>query len=158
MQTKILINMMLRKVNLWIIMLCMIGTKTLAQQADAIVGVWKNGEGTGMVQVYKKGDKYFGKLVWLKVPNDPDGKPRTDINNPEESLKTRPLKGLENLRDFSFKGENKWEGGRIYDPKTGNDYACEMKLIDENTLEVRGFIGVSLFGRTDVWKRQIKKA
>ena len=128
-----------------------------AQNTDAILGVWKSGEGTGMVQIYKKGDKYFGKVVWLKVPNDPDGKPRTDINNPEESLRTRPLKGLENLRDFVFKGENKWEEGRIYDPKTGNDYACDMKLTDENTLEVRGFIGVSIFGRTDVWKRQVKK-
>ena len=69
--------------------MCFVATNTFAQQADAILGVWKNGEGTGMVQVYKKGDKYFGKLVWLKVPNDADGKPRTDINNPEASLKTR---------------------------------------------------------------------
>ncbi len=129
-----------------------------AQNADAILGVWKNGEGTGMVQIYKKGDKYFGKLVWLKVPNDASGKPRTDINHPEEKLRSRPLKGLENLRDFVFKGENKWEEGKIYDPKNGNDYSCELKLIDEKKLEVRGFIGVSLFGRTDVWKRQIKKA
>ena len=68
------------------------------------------------------------------------------------------MKGLENLRDFVFKGENKWAEGRIYDPKSGSDYSCEMKLIDENTLEVRGYIGVSLFGRTDVWKRQIKKS
>ena len=131
--------------------------KVSAQSADAVLGVWKNGEGTGMVQIYKKGDKYFGKLVWLKVPNDANGKPRTDINNPEEKLQSRPLKGLENLREFVFKGENKWEEGNIYDPKTGNDYSCEMKLVDENTLEVRGYIGVSLFGRTDVWKRQVKK-
>ena len=68
------------------------------------------------------------------------------------------MKGLENLRDFVFKGENRWEEGRVYDPKNGNDYSCEMKLIEENTLEVRGFIGVSLFGRTDVLKRQIKKS
>jgi uncharacterized protein (DUF2147 family) len=149
---------MLKKVKLSLIMMCFVASNTFAQQADAVLGVWKNGEGTGMVQVYKKGDKYFGKLVWLKVANDADGKPRTDINNPEENLKTRQLKGLENLRDFTFKGENKWEGGRIYDPKTGSDYSCEMKLIDENTLEVRGYIGVSLFGRTDVWKRQIKKS
>ncbi len=149
---------MLTRVKLSLIILCFVASNTFAQQADAVLGVWKNGEGTGMVQVYKKGDKYFGKLVWLKVPNDPDGKPRTDINNPEENLKTRQLKGLENLRDFTFKGDNKWEGGRIYDPKTGSDYSCEMKLIDENTLEVRGYIGVSLFGRTDVWKRQIKKS
>jgi uncharacterized protein (DUF2147 family) len=149
---------MLKKIKLSLIILCFVASHSFAQQADAVVGVWKNGEGTGMVQIYKKGEKYFGKLVWLKVPNDTDGKPRTDINNPEASLKSRQLKGLENLRDFVFKGENKWEEGRIYDPKTGSDYSCEMKLIDENTLEVRGYIGVSLFGRTDVWKRQIKKS
>lgn len=129
-----------------------------AQNSDAILGVWKNGEGTGMVQIYKNGEKYFGKLVWLKVPNDVQGKPRTDINNPDENLQSRSLKGLENLRDFVFKGENKWEEGKVYDPKNGNDYSCEMNLIEENTLEVRGFIGISLFGRTDVWKRQIKKS
>ena len=111
-----------------------------------------------MVQVYKNSDKYLGKLVWLKVPNDADGKPRTDINNPEANLKNRQLNGLENLRDFTFEGENEREGGRIYDPKTGSDYSCEMKLIDDNTPEVRGFIDVSLFGRTDFWKRQIKKS
>lgn len=129
-----------------------------AQNPDTIIGVWKNGEGTGMVQIYKKGEKYFGKVVWLKIPNDTAGKPRTDINNPDEKLQFRTLKGLENLRNFVFKGDNKWEEGRIYDPKNGTDYSCEMKLIEENTLEVRGFIGVSLFGRTDVWKRQIKKS
>jgi len=133
-------------------------TSREARAADALLGVWKNGEGTGMVQIYKKSDKYYGRIVWLKVPNNPDGTPRTDSNNPDETLRNRPLKGLENLRDFVAKGDNKWADGRIYDPKNGSDYACEMKLVDENTLEVRGFIGVSLFGRTDVWKRQIKKA
>jgi uncharacterized protein (DUF2147 family) len=130
---------------------------SFANNPDAILGVWKNGEGTGLVQIYKKGDKYYGKIVWLKVANNADGTPRTDINNPEEKLKTRPLKGLENLRDFKHSGDKKWEGGQIYDPKTGNDYSCEMTLVDDNTLEVRGFIGISLFGRTDVWKRQVKK-
>ena len=62
------------------------------------------------------------------------------------------------MRDFTFEGENEREGGRIYDPKTGSDYSCEMKLIDDNTPEVRGFIDISLFGRTDFWKRQIKKS
>ncbi len=146
------------KLILTAILFLLLSCPIFAQNSDAILGVWKSGEGTGMVQIYKKGDQYFGKVVWLKVANDPDGKPRTDINNPDEKLRTRPLKGLENLRAFVFKGENTWEEGRIYDPKTGNDYACEMKLVDENTLEVRGFIGVSLFGRTDVWKRQVKKA
>ncbi|MBC6697280.1 DUF2147 domain-containing protein [Hymenobacter puniceus] len=134
---------------------------TVATQAapnpDAVIGVWKNGEGTGMVQIYKKGDKYFGRIVWLKVPNNPDGTPRTDVNNPDETKRKTPLKGLENMRNFAYTGENKWENGSIYDPKNGSDYSCEMTLTDANTLEVRGFIGVSLFGRTDVWKRQVKK-
>ncbi|UYZ61458.1 DUF2147 domain-containing protein [Hymenobacter weizhouensis] len=135
-------------------------TLTLALAADnpdAVLGVWKNGEGTGMVQIYKRGDKYFGRIVWLKVANNPNGTPRTDSNNPEEKLRNRPLKGLENMRDFTYVGNNKWESGKIYDPKNGSDYSCEMTLVDENTLEVRGFIGVSLFGRTDVWKRQVMK-
>lgn len=141
-----------------LVLLIILQAAALAKNPDAVLGVWKNGEGTGMVQIYKKGDKYFGRIVWLKVANNPDGTPRTDINNPDEKLRSRPLKGLENLRDFQFAGDNKWHEGRIYDPKNGNDYACEMKLVDENTLEVRGYIGVSLFGRTDVWKRQVKKA
>lgn len=140
------------------VLLLISSVMSMAQNADAVLGVWKNGEGTGMVQIYKKSDKYYGKIVWLKVAADPDGTPRKDLNNPDEKLRQRPLKGLENLRDFVHKGDNKWEEGRIYDPKTGNDYACEMILADENTLEVRGYIGVSLFGRTDVWKRQVKKS
>jgi len=128
-----------------------------ANEGDKILGLWKNGEGTGIVQIYKKGDKYFGKIVWLKVPNNPDGTPRTDVNNPNESDRKKLIKGLENLRDFDYVSKNTWENGRIYDPKTGNDYACEMKLVNDNTLEVRGYIGVSLFGRTDVWKRQVTK-
>ena len=128
-----------------------------APNPDAVIGVWKNGEGTGMVQITKRGDKYYGRIVWLKVPNNPDGTPRTDVNNPDESKRKTPLKGLENMRDFTYTGENKWENGNIYDPKNGSDYSCEITLVDANTLEVRGFIGVSLFGRTDVWKRQVKK-
>ncbi|WP_035559617.1 DUF2147 domain-containing protein [Hymenobacter sp. IS2118] len=128
-----------------------------AAKPDDVLGIWKNGEGTGMIQIFKKGDKYYGRLVWLKVPNNPDGTPRTDVNNPEEANRKVGLKGLVNMRDFTFAGDNKWEDGKIYDPKNGSDYSCEMTLVDANTLEVRGFIGVSLFGRTDVWKRQVKK-
>lgn len=147
----------MKRISLFIAAFLLSTIMCLANNPDAILGVWKNGEGTGLVQIYKKGDKYFGKIVWLKVVNNPDGTPRTDVNNPDEKLKSRPLKGLENLRDFKFAGDKKWEGGQVYDPKTGNDYSCEMTLVDENTLEVRGYIGISLFGRTDVWKRQVKK-
>lgn len=137
--------------------MCSYVTKSAAQAAKAVAGIWKNGEGTAMVQIYEKADKFYGKIVWLKIPNDANNKPKIDLNNPNEKLQTRPLKGLENLVGFVYKGNGVWEDGTIYDPKNGNDYSCTMTLVDNNTLEVRGFVGVSVFGRTDVWKRQVKK-
>lgn len=125
---------------------------------DALVGVWKTGEGTAMVKMYKNGDKYQGKIVWLKEPNDPEtGKPKVDKNHPDESVRTRALLGLVNVWGFTYKGKNVWEEGNIYDPKNGNTYSCTMKLTNANTLEVRGYIGVSLIGRTDTWTRQVAK-
>ncbi len=127
-------------------------------EADAIVGVWKNGEGTGMIRIYKNGDKYQGKIVWLKEPNDPEtGKPKLDKNHPDESVRTRPVLGLVNTWGFTYKGKKVWDDGKIYDPKNGNTYDCTMKLKDQNSLEVRGYIGVSIIGRTDTWTRQVSK-
>ncbi len=125
---------------------------------DAILGVWLSGSGKGKIKIYKdKDNKYQGKLVWLKEPKYPDGTIKVDKNNPDPTKAKNPLLGLQNLRNFVYEGENKWIDGQIYDPENGNDYSCKMELIDENTLEVRGFIGISLFGRTDVWKRQLLK-
>lgn len=129
-----------------------------AANPDAVVGVWKTGEGTAMVRIYKNGDKYQGKIVWLKEPNDPEtGKPKVDKNHPDESVRTRPILGLINVWGFVHKGENVWDEGNIYDPKNGNTYSCTIKMENLNTLEVRGYIGVSLIGRTDVWTKQVAK-
>lgn len=121
---------------------------------DACLGTWLTGSKKGHVQIYKQGDKYFGKIVWLKEPNDPaTGKPRTDAKNPDVLQKNRHLLGLVNLRDFKYEGNNTWEDGKIYDPETGKEYSCKIKLTNANQLDVRGFIGVSLIGRTDSWVR-----
>jgi uncharacterized protein (DUF2147 family) len=128
------------------------------QDGDKIAGVWKNGEGTGMIKIYKNGDKYQGKIVWLKEPIDAEtGKPKLDKNHPDENLHTRPLIGLVNTWGFDYTGDNVWENGKIYDPKNGNTYECTIKMKNNNTLEVRGYIGISLIGRTDTWTRQVAK-
>jgi len=130
-------------------------TASFNDNPDAIVGLWKTGEGNGIVQIYKEGKSYFGKLVWLKDPNDPStGKPKTDTKNSDLKLKSRPLLGMVNLRNFKFIKENSWKEGNIYDPKSGNDYSCKITMIDINTIEVRGYMGISILGRTDTWKRQ----
>lgn len=132
-----------------------------AQDAsDKVVGTWLNGEGTGQIQIYKTtSGHYAGKIVWLKEPIDPDtGKPKLDKRNPDKSKRNEPTLGLVNMRAFKYNVEDKiWEHGKIYDPKNGKEYSCKMELEDDNTLKVRGYIGISLIGRTDTWKRQIKK-
>jgi uncharacterized protein (DUF2147 family) len=132
---------------------------TVAQDdADKITGIWKNGEGTGMIKIYKNGNTYQGKIVWLKEPNDPEtGKPKLDKNNPDKSFHSRLVLGIINTWGFVYKGEKVWDDGKIYDPKTGNIYDCTIKLKNENTLDVRGYIGISLIGRTDTWTRQVAK-
>jgi len=130
----------------------------IADNPDAIVGVWKTGEGNAMVRIYKNGDKYQGKVVWLKEPVDPEtGKPKQDKNHPDEANRTRPVLGMINIWGFSYKDKNLWDDGNIYDPKNGSTYSCTIKMINPNTLEVRGYIGVSIIGRTDNWTRQQAK-
>lgn len=132
--------------------------RSLQEDSNPIVGVWKTGEGNAMVRIYKNGEKFQGKIVWLKEPNDPEtGRPKIDKNHPEEANRTRPILGLVNIWGFSQTGKNLWEDGNIYDPKNGNTYSCEIKMINSKVLEVRGYIGVSLLGRTDTWTKQVAK-
>ncbi len=127
-------------------------------ESDKIVGVWEVGSGKARVKVTKYGDKFGGKIVWLKEPNYPDGTKKVDKNNPDETKRSTPLLGYNNLLGFSYKGKSEYDGGTIYDPENGSVYNCNISLKDDNTLEVRGYIGVSLFGRTDTWKRVTLKA
>jgi uncharacterized protein (DUF2147 family) len=132
---------------------------TFAQDADALIGLWAPSSGKARVQIFKQDGKYLGRIVWLREPVDPaTGKPKVDKNNEDEAKRSKPLLGYMLLDNFVFKSEDKlWEDGTIYDPENGSTYKCKITMPDNNTLDVRGFIGVSLFGRTDTWKRlQIK--
>lgn len=130
-----------------------------AHKADDILGTWLNEEATGKIQLYKENGKYYGKVVWLKEMNDKvTGKPRTDKENPVESLRSAPLLGLINMKDFSFDGKSEWSGGTIYDPKNGKTYKCYIRFENPNKLKVRGYIGVSLIGRNTYWTKTVPPA
>lgn len=121
---------------------------------DELLGIWLTGSKNGKVEIYKNGTTYQGKIIWLQEPNDPaTGKPKTDVKHPDKNLHQRPLMGLVNLWGFKFKGDQTWENGHIYDPKNGKEYKCVITMKDKNTLDVRGYIGITLIGRTDVWTR-----
>lgn len=122
-----------------------------SQTSDAIVGKWYNTEKDAQVEIYKEGGKFFGKVVWLQNPNE-NGQPVKDKNNSDASKRDRPIIGMKLLHDFEFK-EGTWENGTIYDPKNGKTYSCIIKKKDNKTLEVRGYVGISLIGRTVEWTK-----
>ncbi|SDM28064.1 DUF2147 domain-containing protein [Siphonobacter aquaeclarae] len=125
--------------------------KFLAPVSEDIQGVWFNEEKTSKVQIYKQGEKYYGKIVWIKDAGA--GAPRLDAKNPEEKLRTRPIVGLVMLTDFTYDGDGVWTGGKIYDPRNGKTYSCKITKVSETELAVRGYIGSPLLGRTTkFWK------
>lgn len=145
---------------LFVCMLLAIAAVAFAANPEDILGVWDNQEKDGKIEIFKCGDKYCGKIVWLKEPTYPadskdgtPGTPKLDHKNPKPELRKVPTLGLQIMRDFTFSGDNVWKGGKVYDPKSGNTYSGKMTLVSPTQLKLRGFIGISLFGRTDVWTR-----
>ena len=138
------------------IVLTVIGVMLAASAAFAqdVIGKWKLDDGTAIVEVYKNGDSYNGKIVWLEEPTDADGTPAKDINNPDPALRKRELIGLNMLSGLKKTGSNEYTGGNIYDPGNGKTYNCSMK-VEGNVLKVRGSLDKrGLLGRTMDWFRQ----
>ena len=136
-----------------VVMIVFASAGTYAGSPDAIIGDWYTAGETSVVQVYKCGDLYCGKMTWLKNPKNEEGADKVDLKNPDEKLKGRKILGLEILNGFKYKDEQNWEGGKIYDPKNGKTYSCKMKM-EGNELKVRGYVGFSLLGRTTVWTKK----
>ena len=117
----------------------------MASYSQDVLGKWLTEAGDAQVEIYKSGDKLNGKIVWLA-----QGPETKDKHNPDEKLQSRKLMGVNILSGLS-KSKNKWEGGKIYNPKNGKSYKCSIWLEGEQ-LKVRGYIGV--FYETQTWKRK----
>lgn len=131
-------------------------TPALGQKftADMILGKWLNEDKDAHIEISKDAGKYFGKIVWLRDPIDTlTGKPKIDDKNSDKALQSRPVLGLEILKDFTFDGEDEWSEGTIYDPKNGKTYDCYMEIGVTGILKIRGYIGISWIGRTTYWTR-----
>ena len=124
-----------------------------------ILGIWKTEMGESKVEIFRCGEKICGKIVWLKNPKYIDsndgqvGTPIIDRKNPDPTLRNRPLIGLKIMDGFTKQGDNTWGKGTCYDPKSGNAYRGKIHLPSPDRLELRGYIGIPLFGRTSVWTR-----
>ena len=120
--------------------------------AQDVVGKWKLEDGSAIVEVYRQGDTYNGKIVWLQHPTEADGSPVVDDKNPDSKLRSRRIIGLNMLSGLKKNG-SEYTGGRIYDPGNGKTYNCTMK-VEGNVLKVRGSLDKrGVLGRTMDWYR-----
>ena len=136
--------------NLFLLLTCTF-LFTLNSQAangpDQILGEWISEPRDGKIIIYKQGDRYFGKISWGKTPG------KKDVNNPDPKLRNREIIGTVILQNFKYTGSS-WESGTIYDPHSGKTYDCILKVKDNNQkLDIRGFVGMAMFGRTSTWSR-----
>lgn len=133
-----------------------------AQNGDDIIGRWYNEEHDGLIEVFKCGNKYCGRVVWSKNPNYPQedkggraGEPRVDDNNPDPNLRNRPIIGLQIMTGFVYSAEDQqWKQGKVYDPKNGKTYSGYITLVSPYKMSLRGYVLIPLFGRSATWTRQ----
>lgn len=117
----------------------------LVGYSQDILGKWVTESGDAHVEIYEQGGKLNGKIVWLQK-----GPETKDTHNPDEKLRSRKLMGV-NILSGLQKKKDKWEGGRIYNPKNGKDYKCAI-WPDGDKLKVRGYIG--FLYETQTWTRK----
>jgi uncharacterized protein (DUF2147 family) len=125
----------------------------LATDPAQAVGDWQDDDGSTRIRVTKDGNgKFVGRILWMKQPNGPDGKPLLDSKNPDEKLRSRPLVGIAVFYNLSV-DDDELTGGIAYDFESGKFYKCKMALDGANTLKIRGYAGFSLLGQTVTMKR-----
>jgi len=132
----------------------------VAASSDDILGAWNNEGQTARIEVFRCGDRYCGKIIWLREQNYPadsrdgtPGFPKRDHNNPDPAKRNEPLLGLTIVHGMQPDGDGAWSGGTVYDPKNGKTYRGKMTLAAPDRLALRGYVGISLLGRTSAWPR-----
>ena len=125
-----------------------------ANAAEQIIeGTCLSADGDGLIEIRIMDASPIGSIAGSALDPEHKNPQRSDDLNPDPALRERPLLGLTIMTGFTTDGDSRWKGGSVYDPNSGKTYKCKLKLIDANTLEVRGYIGVSWLGRTETWTR-----
>lgn len=119
------------------------------QAQEKIEGFWLTGERNSKIEIYQKGDRYFGKVVWLDQSTDKKGNPVTDRNNPDKNLRNRQLIGIDMLEDLQYRN-GKWHG-KIYAPKRGLTMDVVIVAKEKDKLELN--ISYQGFTRQQIWTR-----
>ena len=144
--------------KLLIAVACVLGSAgaALAQGAPPAtpVGLWMTEGGKSPVQIFQCGALLCGRIVWLREPNQPSGQPKVDLKNPDQAKRGQKIIGLQMLWNFAKSSDpGEWESGRVYNPEDGEVYKATMTLRSDGKLQVRGYVGISLLGKSQYWER-----
>jgi uncharacterized protein (DUF2147 family) len=125
-----------------------------AGPAPTPAGLWQTmnerGEREGLVRIVELDGELRGTVIQVYAPPAPSANPLCEQCPGER--KNQPVVGMQILRGARWDG-SRYSGGEILDPDNGKTYRCYLRLREDGRLEVRGFIGISLLGRTQVWAR-----
>lgn len=118
-----------------------------------VTGWWFDQSGQAGIRIERCGDRLCGTIRWLREPLAPSGGIRTDIHNDDPARRGQPICGLQILGNFRPDEPGEWVGGWIYNPEDGETYKSTMRLTEAGTLRVRGYVGISLLGKSQTWTR-----
>jgi uncharacterized protein (DUF2147 family) len=139
------------RLGVFALLLAVLIATPVGAESPTLAGIWLHENQRIKVEIAPCGAKLCGKIVWFKWPNDAEGAPLADLQNPDPALQARPLLGLQILRNLKYSGGATWEGGKIYNPDDGENYRAEMTLQADGTVLVRAYVLFPIFGETQIW-------
>jgi uncharacterized protein (DUF2147 family) len=143
-------KMVMKHVILSLVMLGFLNTIQVQAQSDKIAGLWFNEDKSNKVEIYKAGETYSGKVVWIaKLENNP-GLQLKDKNNPKPELRSRDILGMDIITGLKYSG-GKWVNGTIYSPKKGIYADCKAEVLSDGRLKLT--VTKSGITRTQIWTR-----
>ena len=119
---------------------------------DDILGKWVNEDATVRIEIFKTNHTYNSKIIWLASPNNGNGELKLDKNNPDNTLRNKPILGLVIINGLEFSTNNSmWINGKIYIPEKGKTANCNIKLSNKNEFSIS--VSKSIFSTTKKWQR-----
>lgn len=122
-----------------------------------VLGSWLTEKEGAVIEIYECGEdqdrELCGRVAWLRDPYTDDGELKRDPENPDPSLRDRPLCGMEVFTGLKRSDGDTWSFGRVYNPRDGNEYRVYIDARGDGTLNIRGYIGIPLIGKSEKWTR-----
>jgi uncharacterized protein (DUF2147 family) len=118
-------------------------------------GYWRTASGHGIIEITHCGGEgsLCGKLAWFWIDPDDPNPQGLDLKNPNPAQRSRSLCGVTFMYAFKPTAPDHWEDGVVYDPESGNTYHATMTLRSDGRLDMHGYIGITLLGRSEIWSR-----